>query len=179
MHFTSKGLPLWKDFLTQEMLAGRVFSFVLFLSWYSAWEIWKAGLFCDWLKCHYIHETKTTRIRALDRISALQWTLVHNYTAPVPWTYKQFCLWLIPVQNKQALLMLQLKVSGSSYVISILTLHSLTKSCQVLGTLFVIQWLVSMKQSWLERDMDFVILWGCERKGRKWNGIFLPLKALH
>lgn len=35
MHFTSKGLPLWKDFLTQKMLAGRFFfSFVLFLSWY-------------------------------------------------------------------------------------------------------------------------------------------------
>lgn len=34
MHFTSKGLPLWKDFLTQEMLTGRFFSFVLFLSWY-------------------------------------------------------------------------------------------------------------------------------------------------
>lgn len=58
---------------------------------------------------------------------------------------KQFCLWLIPVQNKQALPMLQLQVSGSSYIISILALHSLTKNCQVLET--VIQWLVSLEQS--------------------------------
>lgn len=60
---------------------------------------------------------------------------------------KQFCLELIPVQNKQALSMLQLQVSGSSCIISILALHSLTKSCQVLGTVFVIQWLVSLEQS--------------------------------
>lgn len=176
MHFTSKGLPLWKDFLTQEMLAGRVFSFVLFLSWYFAWQIWKAGLFCE-IEVS-LHNSK---IRALDSISALQWTLVHNYTVLIPWTNKQFCLWLIPVQNKQALLMLQLQVSDFSYIISILALHNQTKSCQVLGTVFVIQWLVSMKQSWLERDMEYVILWGCEGKGRRWKGMifFLPLKALH